>query len=53
MIMNKYILDIYIYIYIYNPWKIFCDLRFLEVNKTTNQLLFNPFIIILLRKYHL
>ena len=29
IIINKYILDIYIYIY--NPWKIFCDLRFLEV----------------------
>ena len=31
MIINKYILDIYIF----NPWKISCDLRFPEVYKTT------------------
>ena len=29
MIINKYKLDIYIF----NPWKIFFDLRFHEVNK--------------------
>ena len=36
MIINRYILDIYIYIYIYifNPWKIFCDLGFHEVYKS-------------------
>ena len=33
MIINKYILDIYIYIF--NSWKIFCNLRFHEVYKTT------------------
>ena len=35
MIINKYMLDIYIYIYIFNPWKIFCDLNFHEVYKPT------------------
>ena len=33
MTINKYMLDIYIYIF--NPWKVFCDLRFPEVYKTT------------------
>ena len=31
MIINNYILDTYIF----NPWKIFCNLRFHEVYKTT------------------
>ena len=31
MMINEYIL----HRYILNPWKIFCDLRFLEVYKTT------------------
>ena len=29
------IINIYIYIYIYNPWDIFCDLRFHDIYKTT------------------
>ena len=33
MMINKYILDIYIFIF--NPWKIFCGHRFHEVYKTT------------------
>ena len=33
MIINKYILDIKIF----NRWKIFCDLRFLEVYNNIHQ----------------